>query len=70
MLRLYRKKKQYDIVVHRGSPLEKDSMIAKRIKEGGAKVHFAGWEYAPEQQAEVSKWVAEAWGFPTKGKKK
>jgi hypothetical protein len=56
--------RQYDRIIQRGSPLLEDTEIGKLVKEAGAKVLFTGWEYTPAQQAEVSKWIMEAWGFP------
>lgn len=60
--------KQYDEIIHRGSPLLEDTEIGRLVKEAGAKVLFAGWDFTPKQQAEVTKWILEAWGFPA-GKK-
>jgi iron(III) transport system substrate-binding protein len=56
--------KQYDKIIHRGSPLLEDTETGRLVKEAGAKVLYAGWDFTPAQQAEVTKWIMEAWGFP------
>jgi ABC-type Fe3+ transport system substrate-binding protein len=49
--------------VSRDSPFDEGSEFGKRIKEAGAKVIFSGWEFTPEQEAEVVNLVLQAWGF-------
>lgn len=61
--------KQYDVVIDRGSPLVKTKMT-KLIKDAGATLIFSGWEFTPEDEAESSKKVSAAFGFPTAKKKK
>jgi ABC-type Fe3+ transport system substrate-binding protein len=51
----------------RESPFDETTETGKRIKEAGAKVYFNGWNYTPEQQNEVTRWLLEAWGLRSGG---
>jgi len=50
--------------VFRDSPFDEGSEFGKRIKAAGAKVYFAGWNFTPEQQNEISRLLHQVWGFP------
>ena len=52
-------------LVFRESPYDEGSETGKRIKEAKAKVLFTGWDYTPEVENQVIRWILEAWGFPT-----
>jgi iron(III) transport system substrate-binding protein len=56
-------------LVFRESPYDEGSETGKRVREAGAKILFTGWNYPPDQENQVVRWILEAWGFPTgKGK--
>lgn len=48
----------------RSSPFVKGSVASKMIKKAGAKVVWGGWGWAGKREAEVSRDIVEAWGFP------
>ena len=52
-------------VLFRDSPFDEGSETGRRIKEAGAKILFAGWDFTPEQENQVVRWLLEAWGLPT-----
>ncbi|MGH7845871.1 MAG: hypothetical protein ACREQW_11975 [Candidatus Binatia bacterium] len=55
--------------IRTGSHYDEGSETGKRIWEAGAKALFTGWDYPPDQENQVVRWILEAWGFPTgKGK--
>lgn len=52
----------------RSNPFVKGTAAAKVLKETGAKALWAGWTRSGPVQAEASRGIVQAWGFP-KGKK-
>jgi iron(III) transport system substrate-binding protein len=56
-------------LIYRESPYDEGSATGKLVKQAGAKVLFTGWDFTPEQENQVVRWILEAWGFPT-GKSK
>ena len=48
----------------RSSPFVKGSRAAKMIAKAGAKVVWGGWEWAGKREAEASREIVQAWGFP------
>jgi iron(III) transport system substrate-binding protein len=54
----------YEKVIFRGSPFDERGETGRRIKEAKAKVHYTGWEFSPEQLAEINRSIVQAWGLP------
>jgi iron(III) transport system substrate-binding protein len=52
-------------LVFRESPYDEGSETGKRVKEARAKILFTGWDYTPDQENQVVRWILDAWGFPT-----
>lgn len=51
-------------LIFRDSPYDEESTTAKLIRDAKAKILFTGWDYTPEQENEVLRWIREAWGLP------
>jgi ABC-type Fe3+ transport system substrate-binding protein len=54
----------YEKVIFRGSPFDERGETGRRIKEARAKVHYTGWEFSPEELAEINRSIVQAWGLP------
>jgi len=52
-------------LVNRESPYDEGSDTGKLIKQAAAKILFTGWDYTPDQENQVVRWILQAWGFPT-----
>lgn len=48
----------------RSSPFVKGSVASKMIKKAGAKLIWGGWKWAGKREAEASRDIVRAWGFP------
>lgn len=48
----------------RSSPFVDDSVTDKMVKERGAKLAWGGWEWTGKREAEASRDIVQAWGFP------
>ena len=45
-------------------PFDERGETGRRIKEAKAKVHYTGWEFSPEELAEINRSIVQAWGLP------
>lgn len=48
----------------RSSPFVKGSVASEMVKKAGAKLVWGGWKWAGKREAEASRDIVEAWGFP------
>ena len=58
------KGESYYYIQGRSSPFVKGSVASKMVKKAGSKLIWGGWKWAGKREAEASRDIVRAWGFP------